>query len=154
MNKLFVSILVIILLVIAACGQETPPPASDTGVVSSGPATDSADSNAPTTGSEATDTAPSTSSSDSSAATTAPQTWQVKIKDFKFTPQDLTIKAGDTVTWTNEDGVAHTATADDRSFDSDRLTQGASYSFTFTTAGAFEYFCDIHPSMRASVKVE
>jgi plastocyanin len=66
----------------------------------------------------------------------------------------LTVKAGTTVTWTNEDDQFHTVTAVDDSFDSGFLGEGESFSYTFDTPGEFEYFCIPHPWMRAKVVVE
>lgn len=79
----------------------------------------------------------------------------VTIEDFLFSPQDLTIEVGDTVTWTNLDSSSHTATSTSgpASFDSGNLAEGASFSFTFDTAGTYEYFCEIHPNMVGSITV-
>ena len=87
-------------------------------------------------------------STDSSGATTH----EVDIISFKV--PTLTIKVGDTVTWTNRDSAPHTATANGGSFDTDRLETGESGSFTFTSAGTFDYFCAIHPSMKGKIIVE
>jgi nitrite reductase (NO-forming) len=66
----------------------------------------------------------------------------------------LTVPLGATVTWTDDDpGVPHTVTAVDGSFDSGLIQSGASYSHTFTSPGVFEYFCTLHPWMRAKVEV-
>ncbi|MEX2550278.1 MAG: plastocyanin/azurin family copper-binding protein [Nitriliruptoraceae bacterium] len=66
----------------------------------------------------------------------------------------LEVEVGDTVTWTNDDdAMMHTVTADDGSFDSGLLDAGDSWSYTFTEAGEFEYFCSPHPWMRAKVVV-
>ena len=64
--------------------------------------------------------------------------------DMKFNPEDLTINVGDTVTWTNNDGMAHTATSTGgpASFDSGNIATGATWSFTFTEAGTYDYKCD------------
>ena len=78
----------------------------------------------------------------------------VAIKDFAFAPASLTVAAGSTVTWTNEDGAAHTATADDGSFDSGSLATGATFSQTFDTAGSFPYKCAIHPNMTGTIEVQ
>ena len=78
----------------------------------------------------------------------------VAIKDFAFSPVSLDIGVGTTVTWTNEDGTPHTATAGDGSFDSGALAQGDTFSHTFGTAGTFDYLCSFHPRMRATVTVE
>lgn len=78
----------------------------------------------------------------------------VTIKDFKFGPDMVTIKAGTTVTWTNQDSTQHTVTADDGSFDGGPLAQGQTFSHTFDTAGTFTYHCKIHPTMTATVTVQ
>lgn len=80
--------------------------------------------------------------------------YEVKIKNFAFTPAEMKIKVGETVTWTNEDSAPHTATASDGSFDSKNLSQGQSFSFTFDKAGTYDYICSVHPSMKAKVIVE
>ena len=75
--------------------------------------------------------------------------------DMKFNPEDLTINVGDTVTWTNNDGIAHTATSTDgpASFDSEDIATGATWSFTFTEVGTYDYKCNYHSSMTASITV-
>ena len=80
-------------------------------------------------------------------------THAVTIADFAFSPPTLTITAGDTVTWTNEDQVVHTATSTTGAFDSGDLAQGASFSFTFTTPGTYTYLCTPHPSMTGQIVV-
>lgn len=90
----------------------------------------------------ATSTAPSTSGSSSAPAANATA---VTIANFAFTPGEVTIKAGDTVTWTNNDTVAHTVTGN--GFDSGSIPQGGTYSHTFDTAGSFDYHCTFHPQM-------
>jgi len=78
----------------------------------------------------------------------------IKINGFKFDPADTTIKVGTTVTWTNQDASAHTVTADDGSWSSDSLNQGATYSRTFDQAGNYSYQCSIHPSMVGTIVVQ
>jgi len=78
---------------------------------------------------------------------------EVTIANFSFGPNDLQVKVGTTVTWTNQDSASHTVTADDGSFDSGSLSQGSSFSFTFTEAGTFPYSCNFHPSMVGTVTV-
>ena len=79
---------------------------------------------------------------------------KVQIVDFDFKPGDVKVKAGTEVTWTNEDGFAHTVTADDRSFDSKNMDKDAVFKHRFDEAGTFKYFCEIHNSMTGSVTVE
>jgi plastocyanin len=79
----------------------------------------------------------------------------VDISDFAFQPGTVTIQVGDTVTWTNNDSVAHTATStDDPALFDGGMAPGESFSFTFTEAGSFAYFCEIHPEMEGTVVVE
>jgi len=97
------------------------------------------------------------SSSDTTSSTAAPAVAgaaQVVMKDIAFDPSSVTIKVGGTVTWTNEDGVTHTVTADNGEFDSGELAQGDTFSFTFEQAGTYPYHCTIHPNMTATVIVE
>jgi plastocyanin len=77
----------------------------------------------------------------------------VEIKDFAFTPPTITVPAGTTVTWTNHDAAPHTATADDKSFDTGRLEQGQSGGVTFDTPGTYTYTCTFHPTMKGTVVV-
>ena len=77
----------------------------------------------------------------------------VKIAGFAFAPASLTVKAGTTVTWVNDDAPAHTVTADDGSFGSPNLAHGATFSQRFGTAGSYAYHCAIHPSMVGTVVV-
>lgn len=77
----------------------------------------------------------------------------VQIAGFAFAPANLTVPVGSTVTWTNGDSTTHTVTADDGSFDSGQLAQGATFSQVFATAGTFTYHCAIHSSMKATITV-
>lgn len=77
----------------------------------------------------------------------------VQIKNFKFVPENITVKAGTVVTWTNTDSSDHTVTASDKSFDSKSFGKGKSYSFTFSKPGTYDYVCGIHQYMKGTVKV-
>jgi plastocyanin len=80
---------------------------------------------------------------------------KVKIDNFTFEPEVLTVKAGTTVTWTNVDDIPHTvASKTPKVFKSKALDTDDSYSFTFREPGTFEYFCSLHPHMTATVRVE
>ena len=78
----------------------------------------------------------------------------VEIKDYAFTPPTLTVPAGTTVTWTNNDTVPHTATAQDGSFDSGNLNPGQSFAFTFSTPGSYPYVCQYHAGMQGTIVVQ
>lgn len=87
--------------------------------------------------------------------TTAGQTYQVSIQNYAFSTTTLTVHVGDIVVWTNLDSVAHTVTSDSGSeLDSAKLSNGQTYSHTFTTAGTFTYHCSIHTMMKATVVVQ
>jgi plastocyanin len=77
----------------------------------------------------------------------------IAINDFAFAPATLTIPAGTTVTWTNSDEEPHTVAAEDGSFHSPGMGSGATYSFTFSDAGSYDYVCSIHPFMHGTVVV-
>ncbi len=78
----------------------------------------------------------------------------VSLKSIAFTPATLTVAVGTTVTWTNNDNIAHTVTADDNSFDSGNLAAGATYTKSFTTAGTYPYHCSYHANMTAKIVVQ
>lgn len=82
-----------------------------------------------------------------------PSTGAVRIVDYAYEPATISVRAGDTLVWTNVGRAPHTVTADDRSFDSGRMASGGTYSRTFTSPGTFAYFCTLHPEMRAVVAV-
>jgi plastocyanin len=77
---------------------------------------------------------------------------KVSIKNFAFDPPVLNIKAGETVTWTNEDSATHKIKSD--AFESGDLSQGGSFQFKFENKGTYDYFCLIHPSMKGKIIVE
>ncbi len=78
----------------------------------------------------------------------------VSITNFSFSPSSLTVKRGQTVVWTNNDGAAHTVTVDAGTGPaSGTLSNGATYSYTFNAAGTFNYHCAFHASMRGTVIV-
>jgi plastocyanin len=77
----------------------------------------------------------------------------VTIDNFTFAPAELTVKIGTTVTWKNHDDIPHTIVSAGK-FRSKALDTDDSYSFTFTAAGAYVYFCSLHPHMTGTIKVE
>jgi amicyanin len=78
---------------------------------------------------------------------------EVNIDNFAFAPATLTVKAGATVTWTNKDEDPHTVVDNGGAFRSQALGSGGTYSFTFPTAGTFDYICSVHPFMHGTVVV-
>lgn len=79
---------------------------------------------------------------------------EVKIDNFSFTPATITVPVGTTVRWTNRDDIPHTVVANDKSFRSKALDTDESFSFTFSKAGTYDYFCSIHPKMTGKVVVQ
>jgi plastocyanin len=87
------------------------------------------------------------------AATTNEATAAVEVVDFAFTPAELEVAAGTTVTWTNVGGQPHTATAEDGSFDTGVLTTGERASHTFTESGTYPYVCTLHENTMQGVVI-
>ena len=77
----------------------------------------------------------------------------VKIKNFGFSPATITVKAGSTVVWTNNDAIQHDVTFDAGGIASSVLNQNDTFSHTFVTAGTYHYICSIHPFMHGTVIV-
>ena len=78
----------------------------------------------------------------------------VTIDNFSFTPSTLTVPVGATVTWTNRDDIPHTIVSNDGLFKSKARDTDEKFSFTFTKAGTYPYFCSIHPKMTGKIVVE
>lgn len=77
----------------------------------------------------------------------------VSIAGFEFSPRSITINAGDRVTWTNADAVAHTATDTGGAFDTGNIDQGEAATVRFTQPGTYRYVCTPHPSMTGTIRV-
>lgn len=108
-------------------------------------------------GSSATPSATSPATQTPAAATQAPTSagvpgTAVTVSGSRFTPPVLLVPVGGTVTWTNQDTVRHSATADDGAFDGP-LPDGGTFSNTFPAAGTFRYHCRIHPRMTGTITV-
>jgi amicyanin len=101
-------------------------------------------------------TTPATNSAETTPSPAANQpSGAVTIQNFAFSPADLKIKKGDTVTWTNEDSAPHQIASDTTGkFQGPSISKGQTYSFTFNDTGTFPYHCVIHPMMKATITVE
>jgi plastocyanin len=86
-------------------------------------------------------------------ATQPPEARAVKIDNFSFGPDTLTVPVGATVTWTNRDDMPHTVVSTEGVFKSKVLDTDEKFSFTFGKAGSYSYFCSIHPKMTGTVVV-
>ena len=89
----------------------------------------------------------------SPAATPAVAGGQVRIFNLAYEPATLEVAVGTTVTWTNDDGVPHTATSADGAFDTNTIAAGTTGEVTFDTAGTFDYVCAFHPGMVGTIVV-
>ena len=82
-----------------------------------------------------------------------PTTAEGDNRQFHLPPAELKVKVGTTVTWTNHDDIPHTVVSAGK-FRSKTLDTDDTFSFTFTTAGDYKYFCSLHPHMTGMIKVE
>jgi plastocyanin len=78
----------------------------------------------------------------------------VTIDNFTFTPPELTVAVGTTVKWVNHDDIPHSVVDKNKAFRSKALDTDDAYSFTFASAGTFDYFCGLHPHMVAKIIVK
>ena len=78
---------------------------------------------------------------------------KVEIANFEYSPDPVRVEAGGKVIWQNEDSVAHTATADDGSFDTGEIEEGKLKSESFKQPGTFTYHCEIHPQVHGTIEV-
>lgn len=133
-------------VLVASCSSSSgsKPGAGGTSTSSAGSATHA--SSAPGNGGSQPATSPATGAA--SGAST------VDIKNFMFTPMSLTVPVGGKVTWKFEDAANHTVVADDRSFSSPSMSNGQTFSHTFSKAGTYKYTCSIHPYMTGSIVVK
>jgi plastocyanin len=102
-------------------------------------------------GAQITPTAKQNQISNQSQPVTAENTTNITIQNFAFNPVVLTVTKGTTVTWTNNDSVTHQIKSE--TFNSDRLGNGESFSFTFNQTGNFDYVCAIHSTMKGKIIV-
>jgi amicyanin len=79
---------------------------------------------------------------------------EVVIDNFTFGPQELTVAVGTTVKWVNHDDIPHNVVNKDKTFRSKALDTDDSYSFTFASAGTYDYFCGLHPHMQGKIIVK
>ncbi len=79
---------------------------------------------------------------------------EIKVDNFSFSPETLTIPPNTTVTWTNKDDVPHVIASNDGVFKSKGMDTDDKYSYTFTKSGAYAYYCSIHPKMTGKILVQ
>ena len=108
------------------------------------------------TGGQGATTPPPTDGATSSTGspTATPPPGEIAIVDFEFSPRELTVPRGETVTWRNQDPYAHWVVSTQTDvLDSGELSQAQTYSKTFSQTGTFTYYCNIHNYMKATVVV-
>jgi plastocyanin len=88
------------------------------------------------------------------SAADGPAPAAVKIDNFTFSPNPVTVAVGTPVRWTNHDDVPHTVVADDKSFKSKALDTDDAFTYTFSKPGTYSYFCGLHPRMTGKVVVK
>ena len=88
------------------------------------------------------------------AGRTSANTNEIAIENFAFQPATLTVTVGSTVTWVNRDDEPHTATANDKSFNSKTLDNGDRFSQQFNAPGTYNYYCALHPKMTGKIIVK
>jgi plastocyanin len=93
---------------------------------------------------------PSVTANDQPSAANA----EVKIDNFSFGPQTVTVPVGATVTWTNRDDIPHTVVSTDGLFNSKVRDTDEKFSYTFAKAGTYPYYCSVHPKMTGKVVVQ
>jgi len=79
---------------------------------------------------------------------------EVKIDNFSFSPNSVTVAAGTTIRWTNRDDIPHNVVAEDKSFKSKVMDTDENFTYTFSKPGTYTYFCSIHPKMTGKVVVQ
>lgn len=125
-------------LALAACGSSASPTAAPASPAASAAGASAADN-------------PAASAAASQAATAGANA--ITIQNFSFAPASLTVKAGTTVTWTNNDSPTHSVKWADGTAGSNPLATGSSYTRTFATPGTYAYVCGIHASMHGTIVV-
>jgi len=130
LKALLAPVLLVLMFSLAACGDDGD---SDTATETQ-------------TATETTETTPAPSGE-------AVRSAKVEIVDFAYDPDPVTIQTGGKVIWINRDTEPHTATAEDKSFDTGTLEEGKLKSENFKEPGTYSYICEIHPSMHGTVEV-
>jgi plastocyanin len=147
LNLFFQMLLITVILATAiSFAGCAPSPAANTPVTSTPPAVTPPVSPPPAL--------PAQTTSTPVASTPSPASNAVTISNFAFSPENLTVKTGTTVTWTNKDSAPHTVTSDNGVFNSPDMLTNATFSFTFSSAGIFSYHCAIHKSMKGTITVQ
>lgn len=79
---------------------------------------------------------------------------EIRVDNFTFAPDTATVAVNSTVTWVNKDDIPHVIASSDGAFKSKALDTDQKYSYTFTKAGTYQYYCSIHPKMVGKIVVQ
>lgn len=150
MKKILLA-LPVVLLIATGCGHNS---SSDTSQNTTPTTSSTAQSTTPADTTPPVVTKPATSSSSSGSGTVVkPNQTPVAIKNYAFSPANLTVKKGTTVIWINEDNAAHTVVSTNGGPVSANIPGGTSFTYTFTKVGTYTYHCSLHTQMTGSVTV-
>lgn len=157
MSKItYVCMLLLTALILSSCGgSPTPTEALPRAAATDEPVMTEVPMSSPAIPTETATVAPTeapTETPEKSGPTPLVGEVQIDVANFKFDPNNVTIRVGTTVTWTNKSEDEHTVTSDDGLFGTS-LAGGTSFSFTFMQAGEFPYHCDIHHGMKGKIIV-
>jgi amicyanin len=142
MRNIFIGVAAIAAVALAGCGSDDGGGSSGGGYGSAAPKTTTSE--------------PAQTSTPAAPATAAKESVDIDIADFKYAPPAVAVKTGGSVTWTNSDSAAHTATRSSGKgmFDTDKLDKGQSKKITFSEPGTYAYICAFHPFMKGTVTVQ
>lgn len=152
MSRTILVIASAMVLILSACGGGA------TATAPAAPASEAPASEAPASASPASEAPAASESAAAGGAACAPSTEtgtvSAAMSGFAFDPAAITTGVGDVITWTNNDSAGHTATVkSDPTCTTDTLASGATGSIVFNTAGSYEFFCKIHPTMTGTIEV-
>ena len=139
-RRLLVTLSAAAILILSACSSGGATSAPTAAASAAPPAGATAEASAPAAGAACAESA-------------AAGEVSVAVKDFAFSPADITAKVGQTITFTNGDSAPHTASLDDGSCTTPNIAPGASDGLTFTAAGTYPFHCNVHPNMKGTITV-
>lgn len=148
-NKILIWVIVVIIIIVGIFIAVQKSSAPESASLQQQQATTTDEMSGESMTASSTDTTSATSTGDAMTKSTQ----SVTISNFAFSPKTITIKKGTTVTWTNQDSVRHTVTGVKGGPSSQLFGKGETYSYTFTDAGTFDYYCKPHPYMKGTIIV-
>ena len=148
---LLITVMSVLSLFLAACGQSGADSSGSSGTQSTTPPNASPNPNTEMSKMEM-PAKPSPSPNKDLPKGSSPN--QVVMENFSFQPATLTVKAGTSVTWINNDDTPHTVNENDKLFKSGAMDTDGTFSYKFTSPGTYSYFCSLHPRMTGQIIVK